>query len=240
MRGGRGFTLIEVVVVLGIVMILVSLTLPAIGGSIAQARLTRAMNTARQAAILVDQYCQVSKGVYPITSFSALTSTWYWPDALIASGVAANYREIDPNPVEDPEGVMKFRSSAVGWINYHLNKALCMNPEIMIPGRTIPVYGVPPQMHYADYPAYPVRQDMVHFPSDLGVLRTGWILWESQYRAWGDVDTPRPAPVAFCDTHVEALKWMDCVKGGEQYIENGIGGPVSATWYGHKGRDRRN
>ncbi|QOI99523.1 MAG: type II secretion system protein [Phycisphaeraceae bacterium] len=238
MRGG--FTLIEMVVVLGIVMILASLALPAIGGSIAQARLTRAMNTARQAAILVDQYCQVSKGVYPITSLSALTSYWYWPDVLIAAGVATNYREIDPNPVENEDGARHYlRSGAVGWINLHMNLALCMNPEVMLPGRTIPTYGEPSVMRYEDYPAFPVRSDLVVFPSDLGMLKTGWILWGAWQGPWCCVGQPRPLPIAFCDMHVESLRWTDCVKDGMMNVENGIGKPVRTTWYGYKGRDRR-
>jgi type II secretory pathway pseudopilin PulG len=108
------FTLIEVLIVIGLIMILIGLAVPSISSAYGQARRTRAMVVARECALAVDQYTRVSKDVYPIVKGSALATSWEWPDAMLAAGVASSLDELDPDRNRPPED----RMAATGGINW--------------------------------------------------------------------------------------------------------------------------
>jgi prepilin-type processing-associated H-X9-DG protein len=61
----RGFTLVEILVVVGIVMVLVGLVLPVIVYARGSARRTQCLSNLRQMAVAVEVYCTSSMGSYP-------------------------------------------------------------------------------------------------------------------------------------------------------------------------------
>ncbi len=63
--GKRNFTLIEILVVLGIIGILIGILLPAIGSSITQGKVTKVKNEAKQIAFAIEGYMQ-DYGNFPI------------------------------------------------------------------------------------------------------------------------------------------------------------------------------
>lgn len=233
----RGFTLIELLIVLGVILILVGLALPTLSGSLGQARLTRAMVTAREIALMVDQYTKASRDVYPIVKGSALATKWEWPDAMIAAGVAESYQGIDPDHNRPPED----RMAASGVINWLFSMALCYDANLLTAGQQVVLPGPAPVGRNDDFPASPVRTDQVLFPSDKGMLAPAWVMWGNQAGPWGFLDAfKKPAPVPFCDLHVESLRWDQCIKGGVLDKPSGTyaGIPVLGTWGGFRGRDR--
>ncbi|QOJ01890.1 MAG: type II secretion system protein [Phycisphaeraceae bacterium] len=225
-------------VVLGIVAILVGLALPALSASYGRARLTRAMSTARQAAVLVDLYTREWKDVYPIWGAGAPSARSGWVFALIDAGLAGSLDEIDPDRHRYPE-----RSSADGGVHWLLSMGLCYDPEKMVPGQTVVLPQVPEGPYLSsdeDMPHSPIRTGDVVYPSDKGMLAPVWVTWGPLTGPWCCLPNPQPAPVPFCDLHVEALRWVECVKDGRVEGEYGIGFPVYSTWYGCRGRDRAN
>jgi hypothetical protein len=67
-----------------------------------------------------------------------------------------------------------------------------------------------------------------------------WVMWGNQTGPWCCIAFKKPAPVPFCDLHVESLRWDECVKDGVRTMVPGsiAGVPIFSTWYGYRGRDR--
>jgi prepilin-type N-terminal cleavage/methylation domain-containing protein/prepilin-type processing-associated H-X9-DG protein len=62
---GGGFTLVELLVVIGIIALLVSILMPALSRAREQARAIKCLSNLRQLAIGTISYCNFSKGVFP-------------------------------------------------------------------------------------------------------------------------------------------------------------------------------
>ena len=66
-RSGRqGFTLVELLVVIGIIALLISILMPALGKARAAANKTRCLSNLHQIGIFLQQYQTQYKGVVPI------------------------------------------------------------------------------------------------------------------------------------------------------------------------------
>jgi len=81
----RGFTLVELLVVVGIVAVLIAMLMPALSKAREQARLTQCMSGARQIFMGVEMYCGDNKDYYPFGYASAtypFTPYRTWHDQL--------------------------------------------------------------------------------------------------------------------------------------------------------------
>src|SRR4051812_1602303 len=87
----RGFTLVELLVVIGIIALLISILLPALNRARRQANLVKCMSNMRQVGLAVTMYAESYKGVLPpvgmkvdpATSFSSATNGAYRWSRLI-------------------------------------------------------------------------------------------------------------------------------------------------------------
>lgn len=233
----RGFTLVEVVVVLGLVMLLVSLVLPAVGRSMTTAKDAAALNAVRNVGAMTQMYTQ-TYGVYPIIKNSYIQTSTFWPDLYIGLGMASSYKGIDPYCDVEPLSPGA-TPSIVGNVSIFLSATLCTSWEQYVPGNTPQGIGIPPVMTDEDWPIVPVREDMVTYPSDKGMAAYAWMLWGPKRGPVCCFEGAPLIPVVFCDGHAESLRWHDMVKDGILVTENSVGVPVGSTWYGYRGRDRR-
>jgi prepilin-type N-terminal cleavage/methylation domain-containing protein len=219
-KHGSGFTLLELLVVIGLILILLSLALPLLAKSFSGARTTRQTVAVQQNAMLLQLYAADFAELFPVAGYTHATSAAvYFYEPLIAGGYAASVTEIDP------EGVGRD-----GKPNVVMSICLVYDAEKMRPGRT------EPEMQRQ---TRPVRLSEVAWPSSKGslmcrVVRDGRII-----SYWCCVDGAPKGPVAFCDGSIGLYGWRELLPPGEMYTENGVGQPVISTWDGFRGRDRQ-
>lgn len=70
----RGFTLVELLVVIGVIAVLIALLLPALNGARKQARATTCLSQLRQIGLGMQMYANASSGVVPL----GLCRVWNW------------------------------------------------------------------------------------------------------------------------------------------------------------------
>lgn len=212
-----GFTIIELMVVIGIITILIGLMTPTIAGARHSAKLTRWTATIRQNGVLIRMYTDASREVFPIANTNAHWNMNDWYRALIDAGLAQSARDFDPNDHKP------------GWTpNYLMNRALCDAWSDMQPGLTEPV-----EATVSD----PVREPEVLFPDRLGIM-VRYTLPDPEHGHGWCCARPVTGPVLFGDHSAALAEWTDFVEASELVLENYVGGPCMTTWYGARGRDR--
>lgn len=222
----RGFSLLELTVAIGVVLVLLSIALPAIRSVRAQAAMTADLSLLRQNAILASAYCGDYKGVYPIAADTGWRCAAYWGQAVVEAGGVKAITEIDPT-YDLAEGRQPTRHS--------MTVAAAFDWTFMVLGQTRDPVVTSPS---------PVRQENMLYPDAKGLLWTSDVLphfvpagSESRSASWCCVEGGRPGGVAMCDTSARQGRWPEFVSHPDRGSENGIGLPVFTTWDGCRGRD---
>src|SRR4051812_16709739 len=119
-----GFTLVELLVVIGIIALLVSILLPALSRARRQAKTVQCQSNMRQVAAALMMYISDNKGHFPPAQAQAQTSNviypdgFWWPNALVEGkyinapsvydhpGSSTSQKHFDGNSVfQCPEGL---------------------------------------------------------------------------------------------------------------------------------------
>ncbi|MBL8963108.1 MAG: hypothetical protein KF787_08700 [Phycisphaeraceae bacterium] len=210
--------MIEVLVTIGVVLLLVSLALPAMRGAALQAKLTRWLAQTSQYARSVMIYAEDYRGVYPIASEYApyAAAAWYFP--LVTDGHFVQRQDVDP------EGRRR-----VGYVTIWLSQCMLYDPARMLPGKTVP---------HDEQWSVPVGQHQVPFPSSKGLMyQYRWPVEPVIAMCCGMPIVV--GPVAFADGSGMLGTRYDFNFGLEpEPDKNGIGVPVATTWGGYRARDR--
>lgn len=219
----RGFSIVELIAVVGVLMILLGFTLPALKNSREQANRTRQISNIRQDAIAVVAYCSQNDDVFPISDANAWVARHNWSSAARRLGL------LDERPSS--------------WPMPSLSVAMTYSPTRMVPGLT---------EHPNNALSFPIQSSRVRWPSGKGMLNwlflpdgpfgssTAWCCYTYTEDDVYPRDAPLPeSPVAFADGSAEIGTWRDYFLPGSPSFENQVGIPIISTWSGCYGIDRR-
>lgn len=219
--------MVELLAVLGVLMVLLGLILPSLGGAYSSAKLSREMIQLRDRAVMIAVYTQDHNDTFPfLANLGPKEIGMVWPRAMLAGSYYTHIQQIDSRSDELGHGF------SIG-----MSAAMAYDWQLMRPGHTVP---------YVRAKAKPVRTSEVLFPAVKGLL----FRWENRVHTHLD-GQPLPNDYhAFCCTHLwefpvanadsSVIKghWMFFNGDRPLYIENEIGQPVESTWLGVRGIDR--
>lgn len=221
----RGFSIIELIVVIGVVMVLLGIFLPALRGARQSARQTKSLSQVRQMATFVSMYCDTHDDVYPVAD----ERFWFVPATPLGEppyepGRWWAYPFIDLGyfTVEDAHDQDHLDAA-----NRQLSIAMCYDPTKMRPDTIEP---------YEIRVTSAIKQSSVRYPSGKGMIWTP-LVQRNPDRYWCCIPGDPPGPVAFADTSAESIAWQD-FDAPDPAPLLGIGQVVQSTWFGIYGKDR--
>ncbi|MFG0241258.1 MAG: type II secretion system protein [Phycisphaerales bacterium JB054] len=219
---GRGFSLIELLVSIGVIMVLLGLALPAMHNARRTANSVTQLKSIQQAGDLLAMFAESNHGRFPLYGEDQFDATAEWFQPLLAAGYLESTDLLDPRSAK-----MDLR------VPFAMSASLCSDATYYRPEAG-------PYPDESNRPVAPIRTDQMQFPSSKGVLFTWRIGYpvDTVHVAWCCVDLTLVAPIAFGDGSAERLAVEDCYVSAPMRIQELAGVPVFTTWHGVLGRDR--
>ena len=124
----RGFTLVELLVVIGIIAVLIGLLLPSLQGARRQARRVQCLSSLKEIGAGFNMYANTYKGVYPVAAYRIPTtdqSKWYGWMHQIAPFVSSLQSTTDRGDLGTNDA---FRKNSVIWGCPEWTKVLDYDP----------------------------------------------------------------------------------------------------------------
>lgn len=220
-RRAIGFTLVELLVVIGIIALLIGLLLPALTRAQEQARRVQCLSNLRQLAFAAHAYAANNHGFYPPAYYSASDATnaygYNW-DFTLVTNLTTGQRTVipgviwqgqtDPRIQQCPSFDGKSNTLADPYTGYNYNTSyIGHGDQDLLPGQFIP----------------PAKMNQVRRPSETALFGDGqWTNGADKF-----MRSPLPAPldphsaafagtqgfrhnkqtnVAYCDAHAESIR----------------------------------
>lgn len=213
-----GFTLVELVVVVGILMILAGLLAPSLSAARLQARRTRVLAQMSQAGKLIDLYAQQSKDLYPVADPKVFLAAKRWYEPLIVTGLYDSIGAVDDLGVETR-----------GEPSIAMSMAMAYDPAKMRPGSTVPI---------ADALARAISRSQVAAPSSKGLGWQWWLTIEPSSGYWCCAANSPPGATVFADGSAAMHRWSDFTTIAPPEPSSNMGYPIMSTWNGVLGMDK--
>lgn len=218
----RGFSLIELLVSIGIVLILLGLLTPTLSRARSSASQLAQLKSIQQGADLIAMFTEGNRGNYPLHGDNQFAATSRWYEPLLIAGLLDAPGQLDP------------KSAAMGLrVPFAMSASMCSDANYYTPDS-------PPYPDESERPVAPVRTDQVVFPSSKGLLLTHRVGYpvDGYHAPWCCLDLSLKAPVAFADGSAESLAVNDFPMNPPMRLQEIAGVPVYTTWFGIRARDR--
>lgn len=222
----RAFSIIELMVVIGVVMVLLGIFLPALSGTRQSAHTLKQSSQLRQLMVALSLYTDAWNDVYPLPDTKPSTAPGYLdPSQPIEFGEPWWNGLINANIITEKEA---FDDSGYNVYNIAYSETLAYSPTILTPTTIIP---------WELRTLSPIRQHDVRYPSDKGAAHVVQTDYADVFSPWCCLPDPAPGSVAFLDSSVSVMRWTDFPEPNPMPILD-IGMLIHTTWNGVRGKDR--
>ena len=224
-RAARGFSMIELLVAIGVILVLLGLIVPVLGRSVDQARLTADLAAIRSNAAAVFQYVDQNEGLYPLGANRrcGVARSWFTP--LIETGYLSSASDADPR--SHPKW---------GIVTFYMSQSLGADPQEFTWGYT---------QDCSISPSRGVGQHLVEYPSAKGLMvkhhDPEWDSPDGIGARWFCCVSRWTVPVSFCDGSAQFGDHMTFAPGGRPPVvvwEHNVGMPILSPWGGYRARER--
>lgn len=222
----RAFSIIELVVVIGVIMVLLGIFLPTLSGTKQAAHDLKQSAQLRQLMVAVSLYCDAWKDVFPMSDTKPWSAPGYidttqpiefgkpWWTALVNSNIITEQEAFDNQPYNIH--------------NTAYSMTLGYSPQILTPTTIIP---------WELRTLSPIRQYDVRYPSDKGAAHVIKTDFADRFSPWCCLSEAPPGSVSFLDGSVSVMRWTDFPEPSPAPILD-IGNLINTTWHGVRGKDR--